>query len=425
MRVLWFSNTPASGLEFLQKGTALKGTGGWMHALNSALKDKIDLSVAFHYPYKIECFDHKNTRYYPIYSGNIYLSLLKNRFFATTFNNKHLERYLAIIKEVNPDIIHIHGTENPFISILNHVNTPIVVSIQGNLTVYNHKFFTGFHGRFLRQMKPESLKEILLGPKNFKKDKISFSKKSLFEQKNMSNIKYVIGRTKWDYRITRVLSPKSLYFQGEEMLRKTFYESVWSNPFREGKLIIFTTNGDNYFKGMETVFHAVFLLKSMGIAIDWRIAGISESSLISNISKKFLGDHFPTGGYTLLGSLSEEEIVAELLNAHCYVMPSHIENSPNNLCEAMMLGMPCVATYAGGTGSMLKDGEEGILIQDGDPWVMAGAILELKNDTDKALKYAQNARKRALLRHDKDKLVNQLLKIYKTIIDKETHETVL
>jgi hypothetical protein len=33
----------------------------------------------------------------------------------------------------------------------------------------------------------------------------------------------------------------------------------------------------------------------------------------------------------------------------------------------MIIGMPCIATFAGGTASMLKSDEEGILIQDGDP----------------------------------------------------------
>ena len=83
----------------------------------------------------------------------------------------------------------------------------------------------------------------------------------------------------------------------------------------------------------------------------------------------------------------------------------------------MMLGMPCIATYAGGTGSLLKDGEEGILIQDGDPWVMAGAIIELISDPEKAVNMGQKARERALLRHDKNKVVNDLLNIYSKVIE--------
>ena len=100
-------------------------------------------------------------------------------------------------------------------------------------------------------------------------------------------------------------------------------------------------------------------------------------------------------------------------------MVSHIENSPNNLCEAMILGMPCLATSAGGTSSILKDKEEGIIIQDGDPWVMAGAILELYRNSKMALEYGEKARITALKRHDKETIVNNLIQTYEIII-KET-----
>jgi glycosyltransferase involved in cell wall biosynthesis len=98
-----------------------------------------------------------------------------------------------------------------------------------------------------------------------------------------------------------------------------------------------------------------------------------------------------------------------------YVMASHIENSSNSLCEAMILGMPCIATYAGGTASLLKDNEDGILIQDGDPWSLSGAILELYNNPQKAVDYGKNARNKALIRHDKERIATDLLAIYRTI----------
>ena len=106
-----------------------------------------------------------------------------------------------------------------------------------------------------------------------------------------------------------------------------------------------------------------------------------------------------------------------MLEADIYVMPSHIENSPNSLCEAMIIGMPCITTLAGGTPSLLKDKEEGLVIQDGDPWSMAGAILELHHNPEIAFTYGRNARKRALKRHDPDKIVDELLDIYREIVN--------
>ena len=418
IRVLWFSNTPALGNEMLSRESKIRGTGGWMGALNEIMKTQVDLHIAFHYPYKKESFNYRNTHFYPIYTGNIFFKLIINRIYSDVPDDKYLDPYLKIIHEVKPDIIHIHGTENSFLCILKQTNIPTVVSIQGNLTVYDHKFYSGFNGKFLKRQKNTSLKEFALGPKYFKKSKSTFSKMAQIEQRRMKDIKYVIGRTDWDYRITRVLSPNSKYFRGEELLRGAFYTNKWDNFYQnEGKLILFTTNSDNYYKGIETVFHSITLLQEIGIDIEWRIAVIKDESLIVSICKSFLGSSFPNSGYKLLGSLDEETLVQELLASHMYVMPSHIENSPNNLCEAMILGMPCIATYAGGTGSLLKDGEEGILIQDGDPWAMAGAVVEIINDCNKALTFGKNARERALSRHDKEFVSGQYVHVYRNILN--------
>jgi glycosyltransferase involved in cell wall biosynthesis len=78
--------------------------------------------------------------------------------------------------------------------------------------------------------------------------------------------------------------------------------------------------------------------------------------------------------------------------------------------------MPIIATFAGGTDSMLENNKEGILVQDGDPFSMAGAIVEMKNNFDGAKQMAKNARQRALKRHDKERVVEELYGLYKSII---------
>lgn len=416
MKVLWFSNTPALGQEYLNQQS--KGTGGWMAALDKSMQEEVELSVAFTYPYLIKPFKYGKTMYYPVYTGNIVVENLKQRWLGKVYDTDFLSQYLKVVEEVQPDIIHIHGTENSFSCIIDHVKMPVVVSIQGVLTVIYHKYISGLHGRYIHS-KPISfnLKNLLFGNTGFLSSYKKLGKMAKIEQRNLKSTKYIIGRTDWDRRITRVLAPDSKYYSGNEILRDSFFENTWEHKTINSKLIIHTTNGNSYFKGFETICHALSLLTENGMDVEWRVAGISENSLINKVVKRYLKEKYPKKGLVLLGSLNEQELVSKLKEAHIYVMTSHIENSPNNLCEAMILGMPCIATNAGGTASMLTDNHEGILIQDGDPWVMAGAIIELATNWEQAVRHGENARKRALKRHDKTRIVNELIGTYQSIID--------
>jgi glycosyltransferase involved in cell wall biosynthesis len=421
MKVLWFSNTPALGADFINKDTAIKGTGGWMYALNKEIQDNVELSVAFHYPYPIPNFEFEKTNYFPVYTGNIIVQNLEKRFLGKVYNQDYLKDYLKIIEEIKPDLIHIHGTENSFLCLLMNTKIPIVISIQGNLTIYQHKFFSGFHGKYLNNKNEKiTLKSILFGRQTFYKGFQNMTNMAKIEENHLKLAANIIGRTDWDCRISRVLAPNSQYFIGNEMLREGFYNELWDNKYAGGKIKLFTTNGNNYYKGFETACHALALLHDLGLEVEWRVAGVSNSSLITKITRKHLGNNYPDSRLILLGALDENELINNLQQSHVYIMASHIENSPNNLCEAMILGMPCVATFAGGTASMLKDGAEGVLVQDGDPWVMAGAILELVNDNNKAVLFGKNARERALVRHNKTTIVSELLASYDSII-KQSH----
>ena len=417
MKVLWFSNTPALGNDYLNKDSKIKGTGGWMYSLNTTLQDEVELSLAFHHPYNLAKFRFAKTSYFPIFTGNIIIENLKRRFFNKIYNQDFLKDYLKIIDEVNPDVIHIHGTENSFLCILGKTKTPVVISIQGNLTVYKHKFFTGFHGKYLNYKNQKtSIKSILFGKNSFSKGYNIMKKMSDIEQQHLKSALHIIGRTDWDKRITRVLAPNSFYHNGNEILRDGFYKKKWDNVYKDGKIVLFTTNGDNYYKGFETICHSISLLNDLNYEVEWRVAGVSKNSLINKITKKHLGSNYPERGSVLLGSLDEDALIKNLQESHIYIMPSHIENSPNNLCEAMILGMPCIATFSGGTASMLLDREEGILVQDGDPWVMAGAIIELIKDKNNAKQMGKKARMTALVRHDKKNIVNELINNYEVVI---------
>lgn len=400
MRILWFSNTPAAGDEYISSN----GTGGWMKSLDKAIQEQVELHVAFYdrsYPAE---FKVGKTTYHQIapYDKK---SLIKRRIQLRMGKNPDLPRYLDVINKVQPDLIHIHGTEKPWIQMAKHTDVPILLSIQAILTVMNHKYYSGIN------------KSALACNSNYISSYKGFLKEGIVERENLRYVNYVLGRTEWDKRCYSILAPHARYFESNEILRDGFYSNEWKKPKREdGKIIIHTTTGGLLFKGLETLCEAAYELERIGFNFEWRVAGVAENSELNKIVRKILGERYPKHSLKLMGALSEKDLIANMIESFIFVYPTHQDNSSNALCEAMMLGMPCVSTFAGGSGTMMRDGETGILVQDGDPWAMAGAILELANNRELALKFAGKAREVAVRRHDRETIVDNLVSVYKNIL---------
>jgi glycosyltransferase involved in cell wall biosynthesis len=76
------------------------------------------------------------------------------------------------------------------------------------------------------------------------------------------------------------------------------------------------------------------------------------------------------------------ELPAFYSMADVFVLPSSFDNSPNVLLEAMACELPVVATRVGGVPRYVTDGENGLLVQPGQPSVLAAAVsrvLEERN----------------------------------------------
>ena len=203
MKVLWFSNTPANADEYFN--SELKGSGGWLKSTDQLLQTKVDLHIAFYHDNN-ESFKYKGTTYIPIRSNrNIYTRIL-NRISRDVPNKNDLSKYLEIISQVNPDIIHIHGTENLFASILLHTNIPVVISIQGIITAIFYMYCAGFEKKYLHAVKRSaiSLKDFVF-PWSFNVEFRQFEKLHKLEVENLKIARNIMGRTAWDRQLTRIL----------------------------------------------------------------------------------------------------------------------------------------------------------------------------------------------------------------------------
>lgn len=408
MRILWFTTSPSSASKTEGMNNL---TGGWVASEEKALErycPEIQLGICFISKNNTKPYFINNTQYFPVKEPKI--NKLHKHLSKSGVRKDDLydykESFLEVISNFRPDIIQIFGTENHFGLVLDDLNIPVVLSVQGIVTVCFHKYFSGisakevsnsfipFRNRFIRQY-------------HF------YHHLSEIEKDTLKKIKYIFGRTHWDKHVTSVLAPDSEYFHIDRFLRGSYYINSWSKT-RTNELVLITTLRSSLYKGIETIIAAAGILKNLGIKFTWKIAGLeSHDVLMKILNKKYkcVSDRI-----VLLGRLSEEALVKHLLESDIYIQSSHIENSPNGVAEALILGMPVIATYAGGTAAYISNRQDGILIQDGDPWSMAGAILELYNNDKLSLQLGQEARKRAIVRHNPEKIASDILSAYKKIL---------
>ena len=80
--------------------------------------------------------------------------------------------------------------------------------------------------------------------------------------------------------------------------------------------------------------------------------------------------------------------LAEALDAlDVFVLPSLMEGHPLAILEAMAAGRPVIATAVGGNAEAIQDGRSGLIVPPADPDALAGAILDLVADPERAARF--------------------------------------
>lgn len=390
-------------------GNQVSVFGGWMDDVSRFLMQGNDVTICYMNDSNMSYTDNQNK-----YIG-----------FIETQSNIVLSR---VLNEDKYDLYHIWGTEYMHslicISILEEKKLldKCVVSIQGLVSVYANHFTEGLPSYLLKR---RNIKEVIYGNSILNGIK-SFRENGESEIKLIKKAKHFIGRTSWDKACLWNMNNNSVYHKCNENLRDCFYDidNSWNikniNPYT-----IFVSQCSYPIKG----FH--FLLEAMPLILDkypqariittgedfTNVRGIKKLSLdsykaylIGLIERYELSEKIEFKGY-----LSAEQMKEEYLSANVFVSPSTIENSPNSVGEAMILGCPVVSSYVGGIMDMLRHNEEGFLYQASSVEMLAFYVCQVFGDKKKTEQISLNARNRALITHDRVKNNTNLLKIYKEL----------
>ncbi|MDA8980735.1 glycosyltransferase family 4 protein [bacterium] len=92
----------------------------------------------------------------------------------------------------------------------------------------------------------------------------------------------------------------------------------------------------------------------------------------------------------LLGRVGPEKVKELLGSCWALIHPTRADTSPNSVKEARVAGMAIITTQHGGQAQYVEDGESGYFFEVEDPDSLVGAILEVAENSEKALSLGLN-----------------------------------
>ena len=288
-----------------------------------------------------------------------------------------------VIHSIQPDIVHAHGTEAAYALAALNSGAPCLVSIQGIITEY-YKTNPDFRFRIVRH----------------------------WEQDQVRRAKYFTCRTDFDTGFVRRTNPAAHIFHIHEAMNPVFFRGQWE--LKDEPHILFV-GGLQERKGIAVLIRAVGLVKKTIPAIRLAVIGGGDGEFADALHR-LVAELGLADNVAFLGQKNAAEIAEWHRKTQIFVLPSDNENSPNTLAEAMVSGMPVIATKAGGIPSMVTESETGLLVPPRDPQTLAEKITRLLQAPATRQKMGERAREIGRSRHWPATVAEQTMNAYREIL---------
>lgn len=415
MKVLWLINVALPEASRLM-GEPPTPFGGWLVGSSKVLAERHNVRLAIAYPGR---------------SCGTWLGI------DTTFHQFRgltarpmpegwfPQDFASMLNSLKPDLVHIFGTE--FAHTLAMVNAcidgrvPFVISVQGLASVIAKHYTQGLPPGVQRRYTPRDL----VRRDNVRRQQEKFMMRGRLEVMALQKARHIIGRTCWDQACVWRVNPTAIYHHCNEILRPEFYEGRWASSSCETQTL-FMSQGSYPIKGLHFLLEAFSdtaaefpeskLLVAGTSVVPYGARGYLLQSSYSSYIAELLRRYGLRERVRFTGALSAREMKRALLSANVFVLPSTIENSPNSLGEAMLLGMPVVASYVGGVPDFVDHGVDGYLYQSDAPYMLAHHVRRIFTAPEEAENLGRRARLRASKLFDPERNTDELLRVYADVV---------
>jgi glycosyltransferase involved in cell wall biosynthesis len=155
--------------------------------------------------------------------------------------------------------------------------------------------------------------------------------------------------------------------------------------------LLSTRNLERHYR-VDRTLEAFSMVKARYPNATLTIAGIGRESSRLEALARSLG----VEDITFVGRVEPADMPRLYDEADIFLNSSVVDNQPLSILEAFASGLPVVSTGTGDIGSMVTDGESGVLIPHDDPAAMAKAVIALLDDPGAAHAMARQARDEVL-----------------------------
>ena len=174
-------------------------------------------------------------------------------------------------------------------------------------------------------------------------------------------------------------------------------------PLRTGPLRLVAVGRLDPVKGHDVLLEA--LREVPGVLLDVLGEGGQREALEKAVADLGLADRVRLPGWT-------DDVAAALPGYDALVLPSRSEGWPLTFVEAMLAGLPVVATPVGSVPEAVQDGRTGLLVAKDDPAALAAALRRLRDDPALVLRLAACGREVAAATMTAPRMAEQWLALW-------------
>lgn len=427
MKVLWVCNILLPAIA-KQLGVPFSNREGWLSGLLDKVvqeqsRNHIILGIAVPVDAQMGSFE-RSMQFGEMSFCKCY-GFVENLAAPEVYDSEMESRFQEILADFGPDVVHIFGTEFPHtLACVRAFGNPerTLVGIQGVCSAIAKVYMADLPMYVQRSV---TFRDIVRRD-GLRRQQKKFEIRGKREIEALKQVGHIAGRTDFDREETQRINPGATYHKLNETMRSCFYSDRWMRSKCES-YTIFISQGDYPLKG----FH--YLLQAMPKILKrfpYTRIYVAGNSIVNHKTWKekiklpaygkylirLLKEYKLEDKVTILGPMTAQQMKERFLNSHVFVLPSVLENSPNSLGEAMLLGVPCVAADVGGVHNLLEDGGDGFLYPSGDTEALADKIIEIFSKDAIVERLSDNARRHARQNHDADTNYYRLIKIYEEMV---------